>query len=324
MKSLFRCLIVVFATTGATAGAAVVDLVILAGQSNMVGQASVSEAIPGSVSADSRVAYYYDVKNTSGSFSDSSGRTFTDLAPWRRGSSDLRFGPEMSLGRTLHSAGFNPALVKVAVGGSEIARWQPGAVDYELLRSSVREAIDQIRASGDTVNLLGMAWLQGESDAISTARADAYAGRLNEFIGGFRSELESELPAIGFAEAKLFLVEPADWANGSSPGLATPADTAKVNNALTDFASADANAYFVPTDDFTSFGDNLIHFGPADQLTLGARLADAIIGSTVPEPSGMLVAGFGVLVAMVRRRQRPETAEASERRGASVVGRMIG
>lgn len=287
------------------ARAAQVDLLILAGQSNMVGQANTTASIPGVDPADSEVAYYYDVTNTAGSFADDSGQTFGPLQPWRLNASTTRLGPEMSLGRDLHDAGLNPAIIKVAIGGANIAHFLPGAVDYNALRAAVLDGVAEIESAGDTVNLLGMGWLQGESDVISTSRADAYATNLASFIGGFRSELDGDLPGRGFADLDAFLIEPADWKNGSNPGIATAANVAKVDQALIDFGATDANAWFIPTDDFTTFGDGLIHFGAEDQLTLGSRLASSVLATVVPEPSCGVMAWTLLGVAAARRR-RPQ------------------
>lgn len=295
MKALSLALAMLFVT--GVSYASTVDLVILAGQSNMVGQAVAGGSLPGSAPEDASVRYYYDVTNTGGSFADSSGGGFGPLQPWSRTATDLRFGPEMSLGRRLVQEGYNPALLKVAIGGSDIARWQPGAIDYNRLRSAVIDGVGDLIAEGNDVNLLGLAWLQGESDVINTARADAYASRLDTFLATFRSQLETDLPGIGFATSPVFLIEPADWKNGSNPSIATSANIAKVEAALSDFAAADPLAEYLSTSDFTTFGDGLIHFGPADQLTLGDRIADAVIRSAIPEPSAalLMLGGFGFL-----------------------------
>ncbi|MEQ8837219.1 MAG: sialate O-acetylesterase, partial [Lacipirellulaceae bacterium] len=233
---------------------------------------------------------------------DDSGQTFGPLQPWQFNPSVTRLGPEMSLGRDLvNDAGLDLAMIKVAIGGSNIARWQPPAgIDYLSLVAAVNDGILEIQARGDTVNLLGMAWLQGESDSISTARADAYASNLDNFMNGFRQQMDLANPGLGFADLNLFLVEPADWKNGSNPGIATTANIAKVDQALIDFADNDPNAWHIPTDDFTQFGDNLIHFSATDQLTLGSRIADAVL-ATIPEPSALCLLGVGLLLSCQRR-----------------------
>ncbi|HMO86652.1 MAG TPA: sialate O-acetylesterase, partial [Lacipirellulaceae bacterium] len=203
--------------------AAAVNVLILAGQSNMVGQANVTATLPGADPVDSQIRFYFDVTNTVAGFQDSSGQMFGPLRPWTFNASTSRFGPEMSLGRELATVdGLDLAMIKVAIGGSDIARWLPGAVDYNKLTSAVIDGIGELQTAGESVNVLGLVWLQGESDVISTARADAYAANLANFIGGFRGAMHSALPALGFDQLPTLLVEPADWRNGSSPGSATP------------------------------------------------------------------------------------------------------
>ncbi|MEO0531701.1 MAG: sialate O-acetylesterase [Planctomycetota bacterium] len=282
------------------AEAATINLLILAGQSNMVGQAGASPRIPGSVPEDSEVAYYYDVTNTAGDFADDSGGAFGPLQAWRFNDAVRRFGPEFSLGRELVSEGFNPALLKVAVGGSDIARWQPGATDFTTLRQSIRDGVAELTASGDTVNLLGLVWLQGESDVIDPRRANAYADRLDTFLSGYRNQLNTDLPGVGFDTSPIVLVEPADWRNGLNPGIAAPPDIARVEQALMDFAAADPRASYLSTSDFVTFGDELIHFGAGDQLRLGERIAGEVIALVVPEPATVSLAVLACLA--VKRR----------------------
>ncbi len=300
-ESVLFLLLTGVVTSEPVANSAEIDLLILAGQSNMVGQANITATIPGMNSSDHRIEYYFDVTNTSGSFADDSDQTFGPLRPWRFDSNTSRMGPEMALGRNLASQfGFDLALIKLAVGGSDIARWQPSAgVDYLALVEAVSDGVLELLARGDTVNLLGMVWLQGESDALSTSRADAYSARLDAFINGFRTQMESTHQGLGFADLKLFLVEPANWKNGSNPSIASAANIAKVNQALLDFADSNTNAWHIPTDDFVTYDDGLIHFSAADQVSLGARIADSIHSSQVPEPSVRILVGLAVLAFLL-------------------------
>ncbi len=284
--------------------AAIVDLVILAGQSNMVGQANTTATIPGTNPADSLVPFYYDVTNTDASFADTSGQTFGNLKPWRFNASSNRFGPEISLGRDLvNLAGLNPALIKIAIGGSDIARWLPPTpVDYTKLVNAVSDGIIELQLAGHTVNLMGMVWLQGESDVISSVRADAYASNLSNFVHSFRSHMDANFPVLGFHALHVYLVEPANWKNGSSPGSATNANIAKVHGALEEFAVNDPHATYIFTADFTQFEDNLIHFSEADQLALGSRIAAAIQQNQVPEPTYLSIVGCMMAGLVILRR----------------------
>lgn len=303
------CSVALLCTTclSGVAWAETVDLIILAGQSNMVGQANTNSSVPGSDAADSQVAFYYDVTNTAGSFSDDSAQTFGTLQPWQFNASSQRFGPEISLGRELINAGdLNPAMIKVAIGGSNIARWQPGppsGIDYAALTTAVTDGIGEIMLRGDSINLLGMVWLQGESDVINTNRAATYAFSLDSFINGFRAEMNTTFPSVGFDSMHAFLVEPANWKNGSNPGIASQANIDLVHNALMNFAAKDDDASFISTSDFTTFEDRLIHFSGTDQLVLGSRIAAAVRETIVPEPAscGLIVMTMLASMAAVRR-----------------------
>lgn len=287
-----------------------VDLVILAGQSNLAGRAVATVAVPGQAAVDEQIRFYYEVTNTAGGFFDSSGQTFGPLQPWRLNASTDNFGPEISLGRGLAEvAQGDVALIKYAVGGSDIARWQPGAVDYQQLVASVADGVDELTTAGMHVNLLGLVWLQGESDTINSSRAAAYAANLRGFIWSFRSDMNAAYPTLGFNALATVLVEPANWKNGANPGAAAASDIAVVNQALIDFAATDPHAAYLSTSDFTTFGDGVIHFGAVDQLTLGSRIASELMKFAVPEPPSLIVATvfgacFGAVLFCSKHRRR--------------------
>lgn len=285
-----------FFSSAAIVSAAEIDLVLLAGQSNMVGRAQIvgdgrGGQFPGASPLDSNTRFYFDVTNTGNQFQDDSGQTFGPLRTWSNDTTNhvQEFGPEFALARDLTAQRDNElALIKVAVGGAGIRRWQPNEVDYEAFVPAVLDGVTELVEAGHTVNLLGMAWLQGESDA-NSANAPLYAGRLDTLFTSLRSELNARFRRmgegfdnLGFDTMPLVLVEPAGGRTSPSPNLQT------VTQALRDFAANDANAEFVATNDLVNYVDN-IHFAAPSQTEIGRRIASALTGTPYAAPASRLV-----------------------------------
>lgn len=266
-----------------------VQLLLLAGQSNMVGRAMVSDTLPGDSPLDGQIQYYYSVTNVAGEFNSSSRGTFGDLRPWSSAGQQF-FGPETSLARKLaEQSEQDLAIIKLAVGGSDIGRWQPGQIDYEAFLAAALDGIAELQIQGAAVNVAGMVWLQGESDMLTTTRANEYEPNLGRLFAGLRSDLSNEAAVLGLKDLKLFLVEPADWRNGSMPQIASAENIEKVKQGLLNYANSDPHAWHISTSDLTEFGDGVIHFSAQDQVTLGHRIAAAIITQQIPEPASFIL-----------------------------------
>ena len=118
------------------------------------------------------------------------------------------FGPEVSFAHKLkrrdrHLGKENElAVVKVAFSGTSVADdWDPtgegkrGAC-YRALLEEVRAAQSFAEAEGMTVNLRGLVWVQGESDA-NANDAPKYAERLTAMFATLRRDLKTErLPIL--------------------------------------------------------------------------------------------------------------------------------
>lgn len=279
--------------SGLAASAVEIDLVLLAGQSNMVGRAQrvgdgLGGQIPGTSPLDAQVRYYFDVTNTGGSFADDSAGTFGPLTTWTNSSTAhlQEFGPELALGRAVAAErGNEVALIKLAVGGAGIRRWQPGEVDYEAFVPAVIDGVSELINAGHTVNVLGMAWLQGESD-MNAGNAPLYGGRLQTLVSSVRDDFSSAFSRAGlgphFADLPVVLIEPAESRTNPS------AQAAVVDQALRDFAVADANAQFVATDDLLNYIDD-IHFGGPSQTEIGRRIASSLTGSVYVPPASRMI-----------------------------------
>lgn len=277
---------VVTLAVSAAAMATEYKVYLLAGQSNMDGRASTSSlpTSPVNLQAPQPDVRYYN------GYSGSNGYTngnWTSLVP-----GSTQFGPEVTFGRTM--ADNHPAdaiaLIKFAQGGTSLAvNWKPGAVgvgggDYLGFRAAVTNALSLLTAGGDTYQIAGMLWLQGESD--TGTNATNYGTNLTNFIADMRSNYGAELP---------FII--------GGIGYQT-ADYSVVSAAQENVANTIPNVAYFSDYDLLGPTHTGLHFDAAGQQLIGERYAAAI--DAVPEPSAAclwLLAG-GLSLGVWHRRRR--------------------
>lgn len=256
-----------------------VKVLLMGGQSNMLGRASVS-GLPASLQgAQSDVLLF-------GGSDGTAGTTLVSLQP--DGKNAGEFGPEVTFGRKMAddypAADF--ALIKYAAGGTALYNdWAPGSgAQYTLFKQTVTSGLAALVNAGYSPDIIGMLWHQGESDAIEGQQAN-YQTNLTNFIADVRSNYGANLP---------FMV--GEIRRGSAAAIT-------VADAQIAVANADANTTFVPAADL-SFKD-AYHFDAASMITLGERYATNYqndFASLVPEPSSLaLLCIAGLLVARRRR-----------------------
>ena len=171
------------------------------------------------------------------------------------------FGPELSFGRTMANGlpGKHVALIKYAEGGTNLrADWNPdqkGSL-YEKFIDFTHVSIKALKDRGDTCELRGMIWHQGESDA--SLPTDQYQKMLTEFIRRVRTDLASkDLPFV-IGEV---------YDNGKRDSVRTAQQAVAKTVAVTYFASAKGLKTF----------DGGTHFDAASQIELGQRLAEPLL-----------------------------------------------
>lgn len=264
-----------------TAQAEHIKVFLLGGQSNMDGRAATSDLPTTPVNlqqAQSDVLLY-------------EGSTLGDLKP-----SGSDFGPEITFGRTLADthADDNFALIKYAAGGTNLhTDWDPsgGSNNYTTFQTRVTNGISALTTganAGNTYEIVGMLWTQGERDAKDGQTTTQYEANLNGFIADIRSNYGSDLPFF-------FNRLSAGQTDIPAGGLSA------IRAAQDNVAAGDANAYLIDTDGFGLNGANL-HFSAAGQQALGEAFAQSYL-STAPEPSSLVLIGAGALVLLQRRRR---------------------
>jgi len=221
-------------------------VVILAGQSNMVGHGQLSELGDITMPAEARLF---------------------DLNP-----RDGCFGPEVGFAqRFLELMPLNELwLIKYAVGGSSLLAWER---EWSAERAAIADDADKgalyprlIRhvkqvSAGTDVNLLGCLWMQGESDSRYQRAAAQYQPNLTRMIADIRADLCQ--PGMRFV---IGLVNPA-------PARFRYLST--VRAAQRQVAQTMPNVSLVDTDGLTWHEDEL-HYDTAGQLELGRRFANQL------------------------------------------------
>lgn len=251
------------------------DVWILAGQSNMDGYSYVSGLPPSWRIADPRVPLYW-----------SGWGEFRSLEPTSFGGSYLT-GPEVSFGHTLADAGHTVALVKHAVGGTDLAYyWNPGlsntdpsvGAGWATLVTSMDAAERQLNSSGEDWRWAGFVWMQGESDAMDLGMADAYASNLAHLIVRVREQTSAAaLPVvIGLISTESY------WVYAST-----------VRDAQRAVADADSAVVYVETDDLPRNVLDLPHYDGVSNRVLGERFATAAVSgadiAAAPSPQAAMV-----------------------------------
>ncbi|WP_366183391.1 sialate O-acetylesterase [Flavobacterium ovatum] len=187
---------------------AILQIVLLGGQSNMAGHGIMADVKPEDIqrieAVKNRVSVVID------------GRDAQPLSYFKADKIATEFGPELFIGLTL--AEKNPykqyLLIKEAVGGTTLyGAWNPdwtaekanaAELDekrkqmqlYKKHSTSIHKCLDALRSENKKYVIIGMAWMQGETDTRKDFTAVAYEANLKRLIESYRSEFK--LPKMPF------------------------------------------------------------------------------------------------------------------------------
>jgi hypothetical protein len=173
------------------AGPPAIKVLLLAGQSNMVGLGRLDELPAELATPDTEVLIHAE-----GQLDAAVAGAWRPLAPGF-GVDASRFGPELTAGLAVEARhpGVRWALIKHSIGGTSLAAdWDPASGPlYASFREHVPRALAELAAYGPA-EVVGLLWMQGESDALTSDDAAAYQARLGAFLGRVREELR--LPTL--------------------------------------------------------------------------------------------------------------------------------
>ena len=182
MKRILLCLL------GATQAlvAAPVDVFVLTGQSNSLGTTYLDpgDYTPGSDPADAVVRILWaNVSSTSTTYPCVLYGTSTNFVPLQMqqgdgGNNPYFWGPEFGFARTLYQAGqSNFVIIKASRGGGGNTYWDKDTFQtnanaghmWGQVRDTLTNALAELAAGGQTFNVRGLLYIQGESNSSSEA-----------------------------------------------------------------------------------------------------------------------------------------------------------
>ena len=245
---------------------------ILSGQSNMSGGGDVvtDVAIDATVGEKVRIWDATDVWGKRGN--PGKWASLNEIQTLKKEARANKIGPEFGFAKAM--AELYPAdeihLIKVSKGGTGIDWWLPNANGKEnghsALLANLKNALQKI---GGEYEIMGMLWMQGESDAKTQADAEAYQKKLEQLIVLMRKETgKPELPVvIGRISSRVL----------ESPKFQMP-HAKVVQSAQEAVAKNVKNAHVIDTDDLSQ-RDDLVHFDQEGQMGLGKRFGEAMIKS---------------------------------------------
>jgi len=283
--SLAFVLLLAFSTVTNCANAEIL-VYLVGGQSNADGRANAAGLSGGLENPQPDVDFFFHTEGLLGA-PNSNHPLDSVLTTLRPGQSETSgFGPAISFGRSMadfYSGANDPsvAIVKYANGGTNIhTQWAAGGTngtagdgsEYVIFQNTVNDGIAAIQAAnpGETVTIAGMIWVQGESDADTTANANAYEANLVNFINDIRLTYGADLD---FAIAQLSTSQTAL----NSQLLAT------IRSGQANVAANDPNTLAIDSDAFYEGQGDGLHYNANGQVALGNALAVALQGSAEPE-----------------------------------------
>lgn len=293
-KPVFVLLLLALGFTSATTnGQLVLPTYIIAGQSNAEGfgvnrQACAIQPLYPKEDLYSIAYAHYDVersdiviiKGTVDQAGVTTGwqhmRPIYGLGSHLHGVNNKYFGPELSFGHRLQQLTQQTiGIIKYAKGATTVAvDWDPtfsGNNQYDYLGYTIITAIIQAQQLGVELDIKGVCWMQGESDAVNLGYAQNYKQNLQQLIAWIRSFLQD--PNMPFYIATIKDSQAWTYRN-------------LIWQAQEEIADEDANSYLVEGRDLPTyiedvFGGVHLHYTTSGIITLGHRFAQAIVDNNL-------------------------------------------
>lgn len=288
----------------------VVDVYILAGQSNMAGRVSSGGVGGGSYAAipsvDDDILYYYRSDGPS-SNDQTSGGDFTTLSPLPTG----YYGPEIAMGRQLHAEATNKiAIIKIADGATSLFYdWNsinpPDNFMWQHWVNDTTDAIHDLYDMGYLPNLKGICWCQGESDGADGSGISAgYLRRFEALVPAMYAHLETLADTSGMRFVTATTNDSYDYDNGvdlNNKSVVRAAQKAVMDsNAYWSYFDTELALSDEPDGSFAFAEWDGTHFDGPSIEEIGRRFAEALLAA--PEVSDLVVTNgegdfefFGIL-----------------------------
>ena len=246
---------------------------LLGGQSNANGRGDAAQLTAPLAGPQTDVRFYWHRTQATNNVGHLLENQWIDLAP---GSGhgrtapvfDIEFGSELSFGRTIADADPSEriAIIKYSHGGSNLhTQWAAGGPRYASFLGAVEAGLTALTDAGDTYDLRGMLWHQGEADAGKLKNAKNYQANLIDLIARVRRDV-FEGVRLPFVIGQLSDAQDDSALTSASAWFILRA----AQNAV---AANDPTVGLVETDGFTVRPGDQVHLDHTSQITLGERFA---------------------------------------------------
>lgn len=286
IKNNFKLLVICILCISAISAQNKVNIVLLAGQSNMAGAGNYDELSP---KIKKQIQAASNTVRLSFNGEEAKPLSYYDNTPTEKYNFKNRFGPELLLGVTLAEKYPDQEflLVKKSMGGTALyGAWSPywtlqksEAVEkgekkqqlklYSAHIQDIKQNISLLKKEGKAYKILGLCWMQGENDAAKEISARSYKVNLKELHYAYKRDLSLEnLP---------FVIGQINSTYGrfkQGPEM--------VRQAMADFCKENNNAVLLKTTtnrkwkDYPKHTDN-VHYNTEGQKRLGIAFAKKII-----------------------------------------------
>lgn len=169
-----------------------------------------------------------------------------------------------------NDASVNIAIIKYTEGGTNLhTQWSANGDNYASFVTTVRAGLAALTAAGDSYEIGGMVWIQGEADT-GNSNAPDYEANLTNLIARVRQDVFGG-PVPGGVTLP-FLIS--GLSNSQYPNLTTPGTGPYlVRQAQETVAANGRQTAFVDTDGLSSYAEGAIHFDAAAQVAIGQACA---------------------------------------------------
>jgi hypothetical protein len=158
--------------------------------------------------------------------------------------------------------------------GTSTPDWSPGGTLYTTLVGRVLNAINIIKASGKTPRIVSFYWNQGEQDAqVGTVAAGSYLALLQGFFNAFKSEATIN-PYFYQANLNIQIALLGTWTTTANASYQSNRVNIRADQAQ--FAATYPNAAAIETADVDSIVGDEIHRTTPGQFVIAGRLFDNV------------------------------------------------
>lgn len=225
-------------------------VVLMAGQSNMIGLSDVSDL--NTYSLPNNITYF-----------NYSANTQLKKMP------DTNFGPEVGVSRILHKEfeDLNFILIKYAVGDSSIEEWLSNGSSQIKRKVNFSNFYEKFYKNAQNIikdyntEVIALLWMQGETDARYKKNAKNYERNFNLLIKKFRQDFNDSILPIIFGKV--------------NPKTKIYKFLDEVQDAQNNILKSLDNSYIIETDSFQKQTDG-VHYSSQGILELGTEYGNIL------------------------------------------------